>query len=64
MQLAYTKISLPNLCNLHKRKTRRAAVASAGENVFMKNAQKYRVDFSTLYLPDLFPEFGNLVIID
>lgn len=36
----------------------------AGENVFMKNAQKYRVDFSTLYLPDFFPEFGNLVIID
>jgi len=29
VQLAYTKISLPNLCNLHKRKTRRAAVASA-----------------------------------
>lgn len=36
----------------------------AAENVFVQNAQKYRVDFSTLYLPNLFPEFYNLVIID
>lgn len=51
MQLAYTKISYGKLCNLHKSKTRRAAVASAPPTLqSLWNMRKQKADFSALVL--------------